>query len=708
MLRSLSLKEANMDELAIPHELTSRPQWLAWYYDDDGCKIPIGKSNDPQTWTSFDKVSGQRLAYVISGDDPYVGVDLDDCISDGGDWTDEAIHIMQKFEGVAYAEISPSGTGVKLLTRAKKPEWALCKVGSVECYDHSRFWTMTGNVVSGFESIGDGQQAIDWLCNTLLRRKEQRKKATVPMPTPTDINKRAGDYIASCGSANEGGRNNKAFSIAGHLYGIVGDHGERLSESDVLSWLMMWNQSLPSPMSADEIQSVVRSARVNGVARDDKPPMQSSASVELLDIDWDTLNSCREDDFNDEDFCASMVPDDGLLKKVFDFYCEAAYRQSSVMGLAVAVSLVQTVLGRKVRSHTDLRTNDYNLILASTGSGKEACESTITKILDAADPQQRYMFPPDIQSGNGLMKALSTVPCGIWVCDEFGKILQGILDRKGNHHYKTIGVHLLKLYGKSSGTYGGAAHSDGVRNKVVQPHLCLLGLATPSSVFDAVASEQVSDGLIGRIAFWSVQERPEPKEEMAIVSVPDMLAQGVRGWVDFQPPGGNLQPDPVVVCMSSEGLARWKSHAKAIDYRMREESELRAAIWSRVAARTMKLSLVHRCSRLSVDPGQCAWEFVEVEIEDVDWAIKLSNWLATTACSLIRENVPDRTAAKAKAILMEAISHAPEGVNRREILRQYRSLTAGDVSAAAKELGLIEERRGEGVRKQIWYKSQLS
>ncbi len=157
-----------------------------------------------------------------------------------------------------------------------------------------------------------------------------------------------------------------------------------------------------------------------------------------------------------------MVPKIGLLRDIFEFYNENAYRRSSVMGLAVAVSLCQTAFGRRISSYTDLRTNDYNVILAATGSGKEACESTITKILAAADETDSFLLPPDVQSGNGLMKAISHNPCSIWVCDEFGKILQAVLDKKGNKHIKDVGVHLLKLYGKSNGIYGGAAHSDGI------------------------------------------------------------------------------------------------------------------------------------------------------------------------------------------------------------------------------------------------------
>lgn len=407
---------------------------------------------------------------------------------------------------------------------------------------------------------------------------------------------------------------------------------------------------------------------------------------------------------SDEAFCRAMVPPTGMLRMVFDFYCDTAYRESHVMGLAVAVSLCETIFGRRVRSHTDMRTNDYNLVLAGTGSGKENCESTITKIFNAADSTGSHMLPPDIQSGNGLMHAIASNPCGIWVCDEFGKILQAVLDKKGNQHIKNIGNHLLKLYGKAAGCYGGAAHSDGVRNKVNQPHLVILGLSTPSTVFECVTSENVSDGLLGRIAFWPVQDRPEAKLDLGIVLPSELLIAKVQNWLTFAPGGGNLSsenPIPQTVQMSMDAKARWQAHSKQIDERMHNESEARAAIWARVAARSMKLALVSKCARMTTSPSICHWEFESIEIQDVNWGIKLANWLAKIACDLVRENTVDKSKAKAKAILTEAVQKGP--VNSRELLRAFRGLSAGDLSAAATELGLTIRRDKTKGRTKVFY-----
>ena len=703
-----------MDTQTIPAELRARKQWLAWYYDEDGNKIPVGKTDEPSTWCFFADLPKSRIAYVISADDPYTGVDFDNCVVNG-EISDTVLQVLEHFRGIAYAEISPSGTGVKLTTRGKKPDGVRCQDGKwLECYDHKRFWAMTGQVLTGFEEIGNGQEAVNWLCRSYLAPQPASSTVVARKTISTSLEQRAQSYVDNADAPSEGGRNNSAFRLAGHLAAIVGDCDDRLSTSDIQAYLEQWNSRMLSPLSEKELAAVVASAMKNGTPRDDKHSEIEFSSEPLLNIDWERLNQRIDDEeIDDEDFCQSMIPPFGLLRLVYDFYGQKAFRHSHVMGLSVAVSFCEMLFGRRIRTHTDMRTNDFNLIIATTGAGKEACEATVTQILDAADVGANYIIPPDVQSGNGLMKAINANPCAIWVCDEFGKILQAVLDKKGNQHIKNIGNHLLKLYGKSNGTYGGAAHSDGIRNRVIQPHLCILGLSTGSSLFESISTEQVSDGLIGRIAFWPVQDRPVPRYDLKIAKPSEPLIELVKQWMAFEPGPDGLEkptvspteftPHPETVTMSDECNARWIEHSQQIDSKMRSETELRAAIWSRVAARSMKLALVHRAARLEVEPKNCQWDFVQIEIQDVQWGITLSNWLARSSCGFISENVYDKSGNKAKTILQKALESKSE-VSKRDILRAFRSLTAGDLQNAADELGLETVTIQTGGRPAIRYR----
>ncbi len=73
----------------------------------------------------------------------------------------------------SYCEISPSGRGLKLIVRGKKPAYARCKAawsggGTIEIYDQRRLFAITGQRFAGTNpEIADRQTELDDLCRQL-------------------------------------------------------------------------------------------------------------------------------------------------------------------------------------------------------------------------------------------------------------------------------------------------------------------------------------------------------------------------------------------------------------------------------------------------------------------------------------------------------------------------------------------------------------
>jgi predicted transcriptional regulator len=300
-----------------------------------------------------------------------------------------------------------------------------------------------------------------------------------------------------------------------------------------------------------------------------------------------------------------------------------------------------------------------------------------------------------VQSGNGLLAAVASQKCCLWVVDEFGKFMDAALkERGGNAFLNQVVTLMLKLYTKAGGNYTGAAHASGTKNAILEPHLCVLGLTT-SGIFDNITGVQLRDGLLGRLAIWPIQERPAANMNIdGRRPVPEQLVERVRSWIEWTPEDFETgKPQPKSLMPTPECLLRITQHIQDIDKRMDAEFETRAAIWARVNARAIKLALVHRASRLDRDPGTVPdWASVRLELEDIDWGIKMANWLARTACSLIRETVVDSGATKTTQKVLKAITEAGS-LTRQQLLSMMKSASAGEVSAAAKFLeskGLIK------------------
>lgn len=141
---------------AIPEELKALPRWVLWRYvfvKKKWVKIPYqpsGKtasSTDETQWSSFDRVVSvaaeyDGIGFVFNGDG-LVGVDLDHAVDDGV-WSATADEILNLVGG--YAEISPSGEGLHIITRAENIRGQ--KKDNVEIYSTGRYFTFTGHAIS--------------------------------------------------------------------------------------------------------------------------------------------------------------------------------------------------------------------------------------------------------------------------------------------------------------------------------------------------------------------------------------------------------------------------------------------------------------------------------------------------------------------------------------------------------------------------------
>jgi putative DNA primase/helicase len=149
----------------IPEQLTERPQWVCWRVverpDSKATKVPYtpgterrASSTDLMTWCTFEEAlaayeAGEPpydgIGFVLCSADPFVGIDLDDCRNpDTGEVAEWAQKIISGF-AKAYAEASPSGTGVHIIACGVLKEGV--KTKSVEVYGQDRFFTITGEAL---------------------------------------------------------------------------------------------------------------------------------------------------------------------------------------------------------------------------------------------------------------------------------------------------------------------------------------------------------------------------------------------------------------------------------------------------------------------------------------------------------------------------------------------------------------------------------
>ncbi len=155
-------------------------------------KLPINPDtgrlamiNDPETFVIYDKVARAFQALECDGInrafgyDDYVGIDLDHVrgVETEDITCDKAAEIIHRFiDAGAYVEVSPSGTGVRIICRGTFSRFGKGVGGysGFEVYGKGpgglHFLSITGNVVQRVDVIPTCQTELDWLYETYFKK----------------------------------------------------------------------------------------------------------------------------------------------------------------------------------------------------------------------------------------------------------------------------------------------------------------------------------------------------------------------------------------------------------------------------------------------------------------------------------------------------------------------------------------------------------
>jgi len=276
----------------------------------DGRKIPLDGNGDRAgvTWTraymSFEtareaanRVDCDGLAFCFSADDPFCGIDLDDClkwvrITEDGQirvkvkaW---AVPILERFGGT-WIEISPGHQGVKIWCRAVKPPSRSQAIvtdsggeilGAIECYDRGRSFAYTDLAYRPYcgDEIADRQDAVDWLCESYLGIEDPAAEGSFAIRPGIEadgmelLQLRAREYLAKIDPPAEGQRNNVLFRATGGVASLVTSDMVRLPDQEIIGLMLDWNGSLANPLPAKEVIATVRSNLASPNPRIAKPP----------------------------------------------------------------------------------------------------------------------------------------------------------------------------------------------------------------------------------------------------------------------------------------------------------------------------------------------------------------------------------------------------------------------------------------------------
>lgn len=409
------------------------------------------------------------------------------------------------------------------------------------------------------------------------------------------------------------------------------------------------------------------------------PGWQSQADqlsvVELSGLGRVTEQDDDEDD--DDDFeelnepTGGVIPDEllmppGLIGDIVRHNLDSAKYPQPEHALAGALALMSLLTGRRVCDSQNTRTNLMIVALGPTRSGKEHPRQINKRILELVG--KTALYEEKIASHSALHGFLKQDNVGLLMNDEFGDFLATARQTAGaNTQPAQIISAMIKLYSSSSSNYKADRYADNTKQvEINQPHLVLYGTSTGEVFWKHVTPEYLSGGLFGRVMLFENRGYVDPVSRGDIPGIPESIYRDVEWWLSCFSHRDLLfwdNPQPVIVPHTTEAKARFEAHELEISHKRKRETPVRAALWSGTAEITAKLGLLFACSR-SRNP-------LQIEIQDVDRAVKLSNWLTRRKVELSGDNVAENQIEQSSKRIFRIVKAAgARGVTKNQLSRK--------------------------------------
>lgn len=637
----------------IPDELKKLNQWVCVDMSIDPVtglprKWPIfareqrkASPTDPSTWCSYNEAVSYldntvltHIGFVLSKTDDYCIIDLDNKISKPLSNDEINVHnkILDAFD--TYIERSASGRGFHIVVKASIEMGR--RRGNVEIYSQDRYMIFTGNIVKN-RPITECQDLVNHLIREMTVESDNDKNVQL-----TQIDSNVPDYkiVEKASDATNG------------------DKFDKLCNGD-------WQNDYPSQSEADfalmsmfcfyskDNEQCRRLFRKTALGKRDKAKRDSYLNYAISKIRGNTIPSVdfaelmnkannvhlleQEENANKIEYkinanldVKSLEPLQGLLGEISQYFYSTSIRPVKEISILAALALISGIAGRSYNiSGSGL--NQYLILLAKTGSGKEGAAKAIEHLITATRPLiptiDQFIGPAAFSSGQALIKTLDNKPCFISILGEFGLTLQQISDSRATSSEKMFKKVLLDLYGKSghSSTLRASVYSDSDKNTnaIRSPNVTILGESTPETFFESLDQSHIAEGLIPRFSIIEYKgDRPNRNKNSNHPPSNDL----VQKFASFVAISLNLQSKNACVPINiSDDAILMLDEFDTISDRLinNAKNDVEMQLWNRAHLKALKLAGILAVGNNPLHPiidTQCAkWaiDFVKLDISTV-------------------------------------------------------------------------------------------
>lgn len=549
----------------IPMELRQLRQWVCWRheivqgrptkvpYTPDGVRKAL--INDPGTWGTFQEATHTAagpamdgVGLVLTEADPYTGIDIDDKRENPASAAEREVQIQVLDLFQSYTERSVGGAWVDEAGQQRGGYHIIIKGkidggrdrGHIGVYSTQRYLTFTGDVVRN-APIADYHDLLQKLVAQMPGGERVGLEDVEGVLDDAEVHEMAmratngAKYDALCkGDWKAMGYPSQSeadYALASILAFYTRDNAqvrrlfrysglgrrEKATRDDkhIDRMLQKIRAKEPPPADMEAMAALAARLRTPAPAPEPTPAPAPPAPAPVPNAPPPVPPAPAPSR-------AGAIYPPGVVGELAAYFYSSAIRPVHEVAVLAAIGLTAGILGRSYNiSGTGL--NQYLLLVAKTGTGKEDGPKGIERMLAAVRPNvpmvDEFLGPGAFASGQALIRVLDQRPTFVSMLGEFGLTLQSLNDPRAPAAVVMLKRVLLDLYAKSgwNNVLRSTAYSDTDKNTktIHAPNVSFVGDTTPETFYDNISSADIADGLIPRLQILEYKGQRPPRNRSA-------------------------------------------------------------------------------------------------------------------------------------------------------------------------------------------------
>jgi Bifunctional DNA primase/polymerase, N-terminal/Protein of unknown function (DUF3987) len=218
-----------------------------------------------------------------------------------------------------------------------------------------------------------------------------------------------------------------------------------------------------------------------------------------------TQGGSADDDVTESGRRRTDVPDPlepytrvpGAVGDIVDWIVSTARRPNRVLALGAAISVIGTLIGRRVAGPTRSATHLYIVTVAPATAGKDHPRRCILPLLESARAGA-HVHLGDIASQSGFNRVMKASPLCIVVIDEIAGFLGRITSPKSSYWERRLSGKLREQWSCSFGAIGTMTAANYSDTHIQCPAMSIFGTSTNAEFWSVLQGGEVENGFFSR------------------------------------------------------------------------------------------------------------------------------------------------------------------------------------------------------------------